>query len=262
VRWWCSAQDVAWSWTWQPYVGVWIAVGAIAAAYLLAARREGAPEPKRRVAFWSGLLALWVALDWPLGALAGGYLASAHMVQFLLVGMIAPLLLAAGLSPEMQRRLAERSGARSTLAFLTHPAVALIVFNVIVVFTHWPRVVDGLMASQAGSFLIDALWFAGGLVFWWPVVAAYPRRPGFDEPLKIGYLILATVLALVPYIYLTFTRLPVYSTYELAPPTGWIDARQDQQLAGLLMKFGGGVIVWTMIGVLFFRWAYREEREG
>lgn len=258
MRWWCSAQDVAWSWTWRPYVGVWVLLAAIAVAYVVASRDDGrVPSGRRRAAFWLGLLALWVALDWPLGALAGGYLASAHMVQFLLVGMIAPLLMAVGLQPETQSRLVASTGPVGR--WITRPVPALLAFNLVVVVTHWPRVVDGLMASQAGSFAIDASWFAAGVVFWWPVVSDVPRRPEFEEPHKIGYLIAATILALVPFVYLTFTRLPVYETYELAPPTGWISAREDQRLAGLLMKFGGGAIVWTMVAILFFRWALREE---
>ncbi len=30
---------------------------------------------------------------------------------------------------------------------------------------------------------------------------------------------------------------------------------QDQQAAGLFMKLGGGMYLWTIITVLFFRWA-------
>ena len=35
--------------------------------------------------------------------------------------------------------------------------------------THWPSVVDWLMATQLGSFVLDVTWLLAGLVFWWPV---------------------------------------------------------------------------------------------
>ena len=93
MQWWGSAQGLAWSWTWRPYVGVWILVGLLVAWYVRLARRSGGVTPGRRWVFAGGVASLWIALDWPLGALAAGYLASVHMVQFLLVALIAPPLL-------------------------------------------------------------------------------------------------------------------------------------------------------------------------
>ena len=51
----------------------------------------------------------------------------------------------------------------------------------------------------------------------------------------------------------------MYATYELAPPIPGISKRQDQQLAGLMMKLGGAVVLWTGITALFFQWYRREE---
>lgn len=261
MRFWCSAQGVAWSWTWQPYVGVWALVLALALAYVRLVRRTTGARPGaaswRTWSFAAGVLALWVALDWPVGALAAGYLASVHMVQFLLVALVAPALLLLGVPDPAWLALRRRSGA--WLRRTTHPLAAILVFNLIVVLTHWPFVVDGLMSYQAGSFLIDALWILGGTLLWWPVVAPVPERPGFGYPLKIAYLIAVTITTTIPFLYLTFTALPVFATYELAPPIAGITKREDQQLAGLLMKLGGAVVLWTGITALFFRWYRREE---
>jgi putative membrane protein len=35
---------------------------------------------------------------------------------------------------------------------------------------------------------------------------------------------------------------------------------QDQQLAGLIMKIGAGLLLWLVIAVVFFRWAAEEDR--
>ena len=66
----------------------------------------------------------------------------------------------------------------------------------------------------------------------------------------------------LPYVFLTVADLPFYATYELAPPVGSLGPRGDQQVAGLLMKVGGGIILWTVITILWFRWYGREERTG
>lgn len=243
-------------------MGVWALLLLMTVAYVRIARAappaERGPRSPRTWAFGAGAFCLWAALDWPLGALAAGYLASLHMVQFLLVGVIAPALLLLGLPVSAYLRLRTEPRMHAALRALTHPLIAFVLFNLVVAFTHWPAVVDGLMPSQLGSFAIDALWFAGGTVFWWPVVCPVPERPRFTYPLKIGYLILNTVASTAPFAYLTFSSLPVYATYELAPPIEGITKRADQQLAGILMKIGGGLILWTAITALFVRW-YRED---
>lgn len=259
MRWWCSAQTVAWDWTWQAYPGVWLFILLIAVGYSRLDRLDtGATRSRDRAWFAVGLCLLWLALDWPIGALGAGYLASVHMLQYLLIALLVPALLLLGVPRAAYSRLAG-SVSGSPLRIVTHPLVALGLFSVVTYATHVPSVVDGLMASQPGSFAIDFAWFLGGLVFWWPVIAPEPERPGFPYPVRMGYLLVATVLNTMPYAFLTFGELPFYGIYELAPPVTGITTRQDQQIAGLLMKMGGGAILWTAITVLFFRWFRREE---
>ena len=260
LQWWCSAQGIPWSWEWRPYPGVWLFVVALAVVYWRIVR-GGGPRSGRTGLAAAGVATLWLALDWPIGTLGGGYLSSVHMLQFLLIAMVAPALLLLGVPEATWRRLAA-SRAIPAVRLATHPLVTLGVFQAVVVWTHLPAVVDTLMVTQVGSFALDALWLAGGLAFWWPVLAPVPRRPRFVDPLKMGYLFLATVLNTLPYAFLTFGETPYYGIYELAPPVAGIPARQDQQVAGLLMKVGGGLILWTAITILWFRWYGREEAAG
>ena len=270
LQWWCSAQAVPWDWNWRPYPGVWLFVLCAAGLYFWLTRgvdsgnsgsdpdaAGGSRRPRRGWAI-VGLAVLWLALDWPIGALGGGYLSSVHMLQFLLIALLVPALLLLGVPDESWKRL-ESAGTMPVFRLLTHPLVALALFQVVLVWTHLPAVVDGLMATQRGSFTIDVLWLLGGLLFWWPVISPVPERTWFGEPLKMGYLFLATVLNTMPYAFLTFGETPYYGIYELAPPVGRITAGEDQQIAGLLMKVGGGVILWTAITTLWFRWFNREE---
>lgn len=270
LQWWCSAQTAAWTWSPRPFPGVWLLVALLVVLFLSLRRvaREstgpaaGARHRRSGWAWAGGTAALWIALDWPVGALAG-YLASAHMLQYLLTALVAPPLLLLGVPSGAWSRLASHRAAVRVIRFLTHPLIALAIFQVIIYYTHLPSVVDGLMVTPLGSFAIDTLWLAGGLIFWWPVVAPVPGRPRFGYPLKMGYLFLSTVLNTMPYAFLTFGELPFYGVYELAPPVGFLGAREDQQVAGLLMKLGGGLILWTAITIQFFLWYSREgEAEG
>jgi len=263
LQWWCSAQTAAWTSNPRPFPGVWVLVVLLAVLHWSLRRAGGGERIQKETRAWfGGVLALWIALDWPVGALAG-YLASAHMLQYLLTALVAPPLLLLGVPAGAWRRLASRARTVRALRFLTHPLIALAIFQVTLYYTHLPSVVDGLMVTPLGSFALDTLWLLGGLVFWWPVVAPVPQRPGFGYPLKMGYLFLCTLVNTLPYAFLTFGELPFYGIYELAPPVGILGPREDQQLAGLLMKVGGGLILWTAITIQFFVWFRREgEAEG
>lgn len=264
MNWWCSASDAAWRWTWQAYPGAWLAVALLVAGMLRLWRRAPAPGPLRRERAYlaAGVLAIWAAIDWPIGALGASYLSWVHTVQYLLISLIgAPLLLLA--VPEgVLREAMTRPRQAALLRGASHPLAGLAAFNVILFVTHLPQVVDGPMKSQLGNFVVDFSWLVGGLALWWPVIApAGIARIG--EPLKIGYLFISTIPPTIPAAYLTFAKHPVYALYELAPRVPGMDvpAQADQQLSGLIMKVIGDPILWLAMAIVFFRWARRERGE-
>jgi putative membrane protein len=264
VTWWCAATDAPWSWAWRAYPGVWLVMALLAVGYVLWRRRAlaaGSGEwPTRHLAYFAlGWLLVWAALDWPIGALGGGYLASMHTVQWLLLSQIAPPFLLLGV-PVAGWPADPARGWGARLCGLAGPLPGLLLFNSVLLVTHVPTLTDALMASQAGSFLIDAAWFISGLALWWPVVAPAPYGR-LSEPARMGYLFAATILPTAPAAFLTFAEYPVYRLYELAPRVGEIAARSDQQMAGLLMKAIADPIMWLSMGILFFRWNARERAQ-
>ena len=266
VQWWCSAQGTAWDGRWTAYPGVWVFVLALAIGYArtvraLPAPGDGAAARDRRwraAAFLAGVAGLWAALDWPIGPLGAGYLASMHMVQYLVIALAAPALLLLGIPPETREWIEARPRRLRVARALTHPVVGLGTFVLVTAATHVPAVVDSLMGSQIGSFAIDMAWLLSGLLFWWPVISPVRVRPALPPPLGILYLFPATLTHTAISAYLVFSRYPVYATYELAPPTGWVSALGDQQIAGGLMWVAATPITWGVIGVIFFRWIRRE----
>jgi cytochrome c oxidase assembly factor CtaG len=259
MQWWCSAQGEPWTWAWQAYPGVWLFIGLIAYGYARLLKRTREPGVKLTpyiACFGSGLLLLWLALDWPIGAIGAGYLASVHMVQFLVLGMIAPPLMLYGIPDATYRRLSPR--VVGILRPLTKPVVAFTSFNLMVVATHLPQIVDPMMATQLGSFMIDVLWLGGGLLFWWPVAVGTLGGSQLRELAKVGYLGVQLIAMKPVFVYLTFSRYPQYATYELAPRISNISARADQQMAGLLMEVAGMIIILIAVGAVFLKWHARE----
>lgn len=235
-------------------IGVWRWNRAGAAAHR-------APVPPVHPAFVGGLLVLWLSLDWPIGALGAGYLASVHMVQFLLMALIAPPLLLRGPSADALALLERHTMGARLVRRLVEPRAALILFSATVLLTHLPAVVDTLMTTQWGSMLIDLAWIAAGLAFWWPIVLDRPARARFAAPLKIGYLVLGIMFSPIMFGlvgFLVYSETPLYGVFELAPPLSGISAKDDHQLAGVLMSVGGAAIAFVAISVIFFRWSKAE----
>lgn len=264
MQWWCSARNVAWDWSWQPYLGVWVFVAALAALY---ARHQSGPSvradvtPRHRAWFAGGLFLLWAALDWPLGPLGASYLATIHVVQFLLVGLLAPVCILLAFPTASYERLRSAPRLYAAVDTLTHPITAFVIFNLSMSVTHWPEVVDAMRVSQLGSFALDLVWLGAGLIFWWPLMAPVPAR-GFHPLAKIGYLGINAVLIRPPALRLLYAEYPAYATYELAPPIPGTSAIGDQQLAAVLMKVGSAWIMVIGLTVFFVLWHRAEARKA
>lgn len=266
MRFWCSTLEEPWSWSFRAYPGIWLAMCLLIIPYFLFQRRAPkgykAPKSQNRL-FIAAVVLLWLATDWPLGLLGASYLASAHMLQFLLYTMaVAPLLLL-GVPEWMARRIAGRLRLYRILGRCAKPVVAGVLFNGILILTHSPWAVDNFRASQFGSFGMDLLWLVAGLLVWIPLVSPIPEHRMTSYPGRMAYLFLSLgVIPAVPGGFLTFASFPLYATYELAPRVHGLGATTDQQLAGLVMKLGGIPIVWGTIVVLMYRWSEISRAEG
>lgn len=251
-----------WNWEWQWYPGVHLFLLALFAGwYWLGTRHRWTRRP------WGWFALAWIALlatlDWPIGKLGAGYLASVHTLQFLLLTLLVGPALLRSIPVDGWERLAPPGSVmRRVLSFQARALPGLLVYNAIVVTTHFPRVVDTLMATQLGSAFIDWSWLFAGMVLWWPIAApASFRRLGMFA--KMGYLFGATIVPTIPAMMMVFTKWPMYELYELAPRV-WVSfsANEDIQLAGLVMKLFGDLPLWIATATIFFRESKEEDVAG
>ncbi|MGH2658125.1 MAG: cytochrome c oxidase assembly protein [Actinomycetota bacterium] len=252
---------------WHAHPDVWLLLGGIEAAYLVAVRRRArahpAEDPGWRAGFFSlGMLALWIGSEWPIHDLAEGYLYSVHMVQHLLFSLVAPPLLLAGTPAWLLRRFLRPRPVEVVFRFLTRPLVALIAFNAVLLFTHWPAVVDASVGSEWAHFGLHVLLVASALAMWWPVLSPLPEAPPLAPPGQMLYLFLQSLAPTIPASFLTFGSTVLYPAYAAFPRIWGVSALSDQLVAGLIMKLAGGAILWVFIAAIFFRWHAQEERDG
>jgi len=247
---------------------VWLILGAIVVAYVVAVRRhvpatpkEASERRKRSWLFGLGMATLWLGADWPTHDLAEGYLYTAHMFQHMLFTLVAAPMLVAGIPAWMWRAILRPRWRFATFAFLTRPIVALILFNGLLLFTHWPEVVALSLRSELVHFAIHALLFGSAIVVWWPIMSPLPELPALTPPAQMMFLFVQSLAPTIPASFLTFGSTLLYPDYGTFPRIWGISALDDQLIAGLLMKIGGGLILWGFIATIFFNWASRE-RDG
>lgn len=263
ITWWCTALARPWSWEWIAYPGIWVATLVPIVLYVQAVlRHPGGTDRKRLAQFCAGMVVFWLASDWPLGTLGAGYLASAHMTQFLLYTLVSAPLLLLGTPQWMARASTRRLRLERAAVWLGSSVVAAgMIYNLVLLTTHAPGTVALLRTNQFGSFAMDALWMAAGIVLWLPVISPLPEGRATSTWAKMAYLFVSTsVVAVIPASFLTFTSIPIYGIYELAPRIGSLTALEDQQLAGIIMKIATIPVIWTTIAVLWFRWSTKEAQ--
>ena len=255
---------------WHFHLEVWLLVASLFAAYAIAVSRIGPKyvEPGRpvvtrfQVTCWClGLLAMWLAADYPIHDVAEQSMYSVHMVQHLLLSMVSAPLLLLGTPGWLARWVLRPPSMRFRLVRrLSRFFPALFVFNAVLVFTHWPSVVDASLRSGWTHFGLHTLVFGSALVVWMPVVSPLPEIPRLPTPARMLFLFAQSFVPTVPASFLTFGSSPLYKAYVGLPHLWGLSTLQDQQIAGLIMKIGGGLLLWMLIAVMFFRWAAEEDR--
>src|SRR5205085_10086871 len=111
-------------------------------------------------------------------------------------------------------------------------------------------------------FAAHAVLLVAGIIMWMPVVSPLEDMPQLHPLAKMLYLFLQSILPTVPASFLTFGTTPLYHFYEHVPRLWGLSAITDQQIAGVIMKVIGGLYVWVVVVVGFFRWYSRVEEGG
>lgn len=257
-------------WRFHAHPDTWFVVVLAAFGYWYAVRRVGprvmggrATVVTRRqvLCFSAGLLAIELASDWPIHDLAENYLFSAHMLQHMLISLFAPPLLLLGMPAWLIRHILRPRWAAGTVRVLGRPLVAGLMFNTVIAISHAPFWVNATLEHHPLHFWAHLLLFVSALLMWFPVINKLEEFPTLSATGRMVYLFLQSVVPNVPVAFLVMSDGVLYRFYANAPhPIAGLNAINDQQLAGAIMKVGGTFYLWGIITVLFFRWAATQYR--
>ena len=253
---------------WSIEPAVIIPVLAAAALYAvgwrtLARRMPARFSAPRAIAFMAGLAIILGALCSPLDAL-GHQLLLAHMIQHMLLMLVAPPLLWAGAPtapmllglPRSARRgaamILAAPAVRRFLTFLTHPAVSWIAFVIAFWAWHVPALYELALREDTWHHVEHLCFFVAALLFWRPVILSWPARSSWPRWTMIPYLVLAEVQNAALAALFTFSERVIYRGYESARPPWGLTALEDQSLAGVIMWVPGSLafllpLLWLVI---------------
>ena len=262
--------DLGSIWThWHPHAEVLIGLGALEGAYLLGVGpvRERynlaeSADPRQVATFTLGVLVIFVSLLSPLHILSDEYLFSAHMVQHVLLTLVAPPLLVLGTPDWLLRRLLRPDLAFWFARLATHPIIAFASFNVIFSVWHIPALYNLSVTNHSVHIGEHLLFMAAAVLMWWPLTSTMPELPRLSYPLQMVYLFLLSVAQLIVFAPITFSREPLYKWYVEAPEIWALSPVVDQQIGAIIMKMGGGALFLTLLIVAFFRWFNGEEERS
>ena len=255
-------------WThWHPHKEALVGLAALEGAYLFGVgplrERYGLADTvdQRQVAtFTAGVLVIFVSLLSPIHFLSDGYLFSAHMLQHVLLTLVAPPLLILG-TPEWLVRPILRPNLMFRIARIaTFPVIAFAVFNLTFSIWHIPALYNTSVTSHGVHIGEHLLFIATAVLMWWPIASIMPELPRLSYPFQMAYLFLLSIAQIILFAPITFSAEPLYEWYVNAPRIWDISPLVDQQLGAILMKMGGAAIFLTLIIVIFFRWFSQEER--
>ena len=247
---------------------------AAGAGYLLVARRvwsrhgSRALPPGRVASFMSGLLVLTGTLLGPLDEAADQRF-SVHMVQHILIVMIAAQLLTIGTpisalvlaSPPAVRRRVTTPVLRSQVGRIAlSPAIGLALFLVVLCGSHIPAIYDAALANQAVHDLEHLAYLITAVLFWMPILGGDVGVPRLSYPARLLYLFFAMTAMAIVGVALTMSGHPLYPYYVAEARDASYSALADQHVGGVLMWITGMFTIVPALAAVVLAWLAEDER--
>jgi putative membrane protein len=212
------------------------------------------PSPGQLLSFISGLLVLFLALNGPLHDLSDDYLFSAHMVQHLVLTMLVPPLLIAGIPGWMLRPALRVPGVYAVARRISTGRAAFAIFSVTMVAWHIPLLYNLAMEHHPIHIVEHLCFLVAATIMWWPIMSTLPELPRLSYPAQLLYVFLLMSPMMMVSAFITYADHVLYPFYAGAPRIWPITALEDQRIGGLIMWIPGGLIFVAVLSVIFFKW--------
>lgn len=241
---------------WQPAPLADAALGILIAGYLAGAwrvRRQHRRRPwplTRTAAFLGGLAVIAVATQGSPGVY-DDVLFSAHMVQHVLLIMVAPPLLVCGRPVTLLMHAAgnpvhtwvKRAVRSPAVTELTRPAAATAIYAVVVVGTHTPPIMDLVVRNEAAHDAEHVAYLVSGYLFFLVIVGSEPIRRRVPALGRYLLLLIAMQVDTVVGVVFMVAGHELFPAYSAAAPPWGPDPLTDLHRGGMVMWIGSDVVM-------------------
>jgi putative membrane protein len=221
---------------------------------------DGRPVPAwRQVCFGLGIFLASFVLFNPWGYLAEE-LVIAHMIEHLIIGDVASLLLVLGLTRSiLQPVLAIPFFNR--LQFLINPFVAYPLWAISLFVWHIPVLYDAAYGGALMHGLEHGMFLAFGMLMWMPVFGPLPMPAWFNTGWKVIYTGVVRFTAAILGNVLMWSQITLYQNYAEGQAKWGLSAIQDQSVAGVIMMVEGTFLLIGVISYSYFQSAGQSIRK-
>jgi cytochrome c oxidase assembly factor CtaG len=261
------------AWSFDPTVALPLIGGAL--GWLWAVRRidrrhpHNPVPPLRAISFLLGLAAIALALQSGVERY-DTTLFSIHMVQHLLLLLVAPPLLLLGApvtvllrvaSPWLRRRVILPILHSWPFRFVSHPVVAWVGFTVVMWVTHFSPLFNIALDNPGVHQLEHGLFLASALLFWFPVVGADPAPNRLGYPARIMYVLLQMPPSSFLAMSILFAGQPLYEHYvELGTVYGLTPLADQDTAAGIMWLSTDLILIGAILFVIGVWMRHDEKR--
>jgi putative membrane protein len=247
-------------------VGSALELGPLAILALVYARRvrtlarSGHPVPGwRQACFYSGVVLIAAALT---GLdTASQNLLYAHMVEHLLLGDIAALLIVLGLTAPLLAPVL-RIGVFDRLRALSHPLIAFPLWAVDLYVWHLPVLYQAALRNSGVHALEHAMFLGCGVNMWMCLFGPLPMPAWFGNLGKLLYIVAVRLTGSVLGNVFVWSGTVFYPFYRHGDAIHHISALADQSVAGAIMMVEESILTLCLFCWLFLRTAREgEERQ-
>ena len=221
---------------------------------------DGRPVPGwRQGCFYGGFLVIGAALA-GLGG-ASQELLYAHMIEHLLLGDIAALLIVLGLTgpllaPVLRIRFFDR------LRVLSHPLISFPLWAVDLYVWHLPVLYQAALRHPGIHALQHTMFLACGINMWMCLIGPLPMPSWFGNLGRLIYIVAVRLTGAVLGNIFLWSTSAFYPFYVHGEAVAHIAPVTDQNLAGAIMMVEGSLLTLGLFCWLFMRTAREgEERQ-
>jgi len=262
----------AWSFTPDIVFGTLLAAVFYGAGLWRAPNRQQEKRLWHSVFFYTGLAAIFLALQSPIDTLSE-HVFALHQVQHLLLHSLGPMLLMlavperpliAGM-PEWLRRhvltpVITGRAVRAAFDFFSRPVAATFLYVGSLYFWQIPRYHEMTLLDESVHYLMHLSMLFTGLLFFRRIFDPRPAPWGAGYGARLVMLCAATSGNILIGAFITFKSMVLYPAYD-TPGRLWnLNALTDELLGGIVIWIPSSMMCVVAALIVICSWGAREEK--